>query len=71
MNNKIDLSVDYQREMNTIQETAEQKARDILERIGIKEAQSFSSGDLVELANLIAELERLRHEIEMWEGVER
>ena len=33
--------------------TAEQKARDMLERIGVSDAQSFSAGDLVESANLI------------------
>jgi uncharacterized protein (DUF1800 family) len=37
--------------MNT---SAEQQARDMLERMGIGEAQSFTSGDVVELANLIA-----------------
>lgn len=35
--------------------TAEQQARDMLERMGIENAQSFTSGDLVELANLIAQ----------------
>lgn len=35
--------------------TAEQKARDLLERMDVPDAQSYSSGDLVELANLIAE----------------
>lgn len=40
--------------------TAEQKARDLLERLGVKDAQSFSSGDLVELANLIADHEKLQ-----------
>jgi len=34
--------------------TAEQESRDLLERIGIEDAQSFTAGDLVELANLIA-----------------
>lgn len=34
--------------------SAEQKARDMLERMGVENAQSFSSGELVELANLIA-----------------
>jgi hypothetical protein len=33
--------------------TAEQLARDMLERMGIEDASSFSSGDVVELANLI------------------
>ena len=33
--------------------TPEQKARDLLERMGVNYAQSFSAGDVVELANLI------------------
>jgi hypothetical protein len=39
--------------------TAEQKARDMLERMSVEDAQSFSAGDLVELANLIADKERI------------
>lgn len=35
--------------------TLEQLARDLLERMGIENAQSFTAGDVVELANLIAE----------------
>ena len=34
--------------------TAEQKARDMLERMGVADAQGFSAGNVVELANLIA-----------------
>ena len=34
--------------------SAEQEARDMLKRIGVENAQSFTSGNLVELANLIA-----------------
>lgn len=34
--------------------TAEQQARDMLERMGVDGAQNFSAGELVELANLIA-----------------
>ena len=34
--------------------TAEQQARDMLERMGVPEAQNYTAGDLVELANLIA-----------------
>lgn len=34
--------------------TAEQKARDMLERMSVEGAQTFSAGDIVELANLIA-----------------
>lgn len=33
--------------------TVGQQARDMLERIGVQNAQIFSAGDLVELANLI------------------
>ena len=39
--------------------SAEQQARDMLERIGVENAQSFTAGDLVELANLISESKRL------------
>lgn len=35
--------------------TPEQQARDMLERMGVDDVQSFSSGDLVELSNLIAQ----------------
>ena len=34
--------------------SAEQKARDMLERMGVDGAQNFSAGELVELASLIA-----------------
>lgn len=34
--------------------TAEDEARAMLARAGVKHAETFSSGDLVELANLIA-----------------
>jgi hypothetical protein len=34
--------------------SAEQAARDILERMGVEDAQSFTAGDVVELANLIS-----------------
>jgi len=40
--------------------TAEQKARDMLERMGVPDAQSYTAGDLVELANLIANADRPR-----------
>lgn len=39
--------------------TAEQKARDMLDRMGVDDAQNFSAGGLVELANLIAHAEQL------------
>jgi hypothetical protein len=40
--------------------TAEQQARDLLERIGVSDAHSYATGDLVELANLIAEVKQLK-----------
>lgn len=40
--------------------TAEAKARDLLTRLDIPDAEARSSGDLVELANLIADYDRLR-----------
>lgn len=36
--------------------TIEQQARDMLERIGVENAQNFSAGELVELANMIGEI---------------
>ena len=43
--------------------TAEQKARNMLTRLGVEEAQSFSAGDLVELANLIADHDHAKKQI--------
>lgn len=47
---------------------AEQQARDLMEACGVEDAQSFSSGDLVVLANFVADanhfratLEKVRH----------
>lgn len=40
--------------------TPEQKARDLLERMDIDGAQSMSAGDVVEIANLLATIERLK-----------
>ena len=39
--------------------TPEQEARDILERMEINGAQSMTSGDVVELANIIADYRQL------------
>jgi hypothetical protein len=44
--------------------SAEQEARDMLERLDVEDAQSFTAGDVVELANLIAEASRLRAVVE-------
>ncbi len=35
--------------------TTEQNARDMLERMGVPDAQAYSAGEVVELANLIAD----------------
>lgn len=43
--------------------SAEQQARDLLERCGVVDAQSFSAGDVVELANLIAKANTYRHQL--------
>lgn len=40
--------------------SAEQEAREMLERMGWDDAQSLTAGDVVELANLIAEVRLLR-----------
>jgi len=40
------------------EKSAEQQARDLLESIGVPNAQSYSSGTVVELANLIAAVHR-------------
>lgn len=40
--------------------SAGQQARDLLERYGVEDAQSWSAGDLVELANLIHDAEAYR-----------
>lgn len=45
-------------------ETAEHKARALLDRIGVDNAWSFSSGEVVELANLIADSARQQAEID-------
>lgn len=44
-------------------ESAEQRARDMLDRIGDHNACSYSSGDLVELANLIAMSDRFKVDV--------
>lgn len=46
--------------------TAEQAARDMLERMGWERAQELSAGDVVELANLIADVWALQRAIPDW-----
>lgn len=43
--------------------SAEQEARDILDRMEVPGAQSMSAGTLVELANLVAEARHLRRQV--------
>lgn len=45
--------------------SVEQRARDLLGRMGVDDSQSFSSGDVVELASLLAEVDRLRGKVEL------
>jgi hypothetical protein len=40
--------------------SAEQEARDLLEQYGVEDAQSLSAGDVIELANLIADAHAYR-----------
>jgi hypothetical protein len=42
-------------------QSVEQQARELLESMGVE--QYLSAGDIVPLANLIEEIERLRHQI--------
>jgi hypothetical protein len=44
--------------------TAEQQARDLLEQCGVEDAQSFTGGDVVALANFIADTNHLRATVE-------
>lgn len=41
------------------EDTVEQRARDLLERAGVEHAQSFSAGDVVEIANLLVKFDAL------------
>lgn len=57
--------------------SAEQEARDLMEKCGWEEAQSCSAGEVVFLANrlrgairLCKENERLRERVEYWENKE-
>lgn len=43
----------------------EQRARDLLERLGVEDAQEWTNGDVLELANLINEKIRLEQEVEL------
>lgn len=45
-------------------ESVEQEARDLLERMGIEDAQSFTAGDVVELANLINDVAWIAKQVE-------
>lgn len=45
----------------------EQRARDMLERMGVRRAQSMTAGDVVELANLIAHHDELQASDPTWD----
>lgn len=45
--------------------TPEQQVRDMLERMGFENAQSLTAGDVVELANIIAENTSLKRKNEL------
>jgi hypothetical protein len=44
--------------------TPEQTARNMLERMGVDNAQSFTAGDLIELTNLIAQRDALKETVQ-------
>lgn len=48
----------------TTRPTTEQQARDLLERCGVEDPQTFSAGDLIELANFIDHADTHRSQIE-------
>jgi len=48
--------------------TPEQKARDLLERMGFQEAQNMSAGDVGELAQLISDMDTARRDAEILRG---
>lgn len=49
--------------------TCEQRARDMLERMGWERAQTLTAGDVVELANMLAERTRLRMDVDRLQAV--
>lgn len=51
--------------------TVEQQARNLLERLDVPDAQTYSTGEVIELANLIAEVSRLRRALGEAEGREQ
>lgn len=44
--------------------TPEQQARDLMEQCGVEDAQSFSAGDVVALANFISDANDFRDAVE-------
>jgi hypothetical protein len=44
-------------------DTAEQQAREILDRLSIDDALSMTAGDVVEIANLIRDRDRLARDV--------
>jgi hypothetical protein len=58
MDDLLCRGVGYRQDRGEVMTTLEQQARDLLERIGVEDAQSFTAGDLVELANIIGQAAR-------------
>ena len=46
-----------------MEKSAEQQARDLLEQCGVEDAQSFTAGDVVALANFIADAKSDRRKL--------
>ena len=49
--------------------SAEQRARDMLQRMGLAKVQNLHASDLIELANLITENQRLKNKLERFHNV--
>lgn len=45
------------------EKSAEQQARDLLEQCGVEDAQSFTSGDVIALANFIVDAEDAKQKL--------
>lgn len=60
---RLETRLQVVRALTESDKSAEQQARDMLERCGVEDAQCFTSGDLVELANLVADAEQYRRQL--------
>lgn len=60
---RLEIKLGMVRAITPRGESAEQQARDLLERLDVEDAQAYSSGDLIELANLIADADRFKRQL--------